>query len=84
LIHIQVVARNQLQLDSREMDFVGFKAELARRKAAQPGLSVMVEGADRANYQAVVDVLEVMQQAGITQAGLVTTSAASGDTLPKP
>ena len=84
LIHIQVVARNQLQLDSREMDFVGFKAELARRKAAQPGLSVLVEGADRANYQAVVDVLEVMQQAGITQAGLVTTSAASGDTLPKP
>ena len=63
------------------MDFAGFKAELARRKAAQHGLSVIVEGADRANYQAVVDVLEVIQQFNITQVGLVT---ASGESLPKP
>ena len=32
----------------------------------------MVEGADSANYQAVVDVLEVIQQLNITQVGLAT------------
>ena len=81
LAHIQVVGRNQIRLDSRKMDFEAFKAELARRKAAQPGLAVIVEGADRANYQAVVDVLEVIQQFNIMQVCLAT---ASGESLPKP
>ena len=69
---IRVIGRNEIQLDSREMNFAGFKTELARRKAAQPEISVVVEGADRADYQSVVDVLEVIQQLNITQAGLAT------------
>jgi biopolymer transport protein ExbD len=79
--HIRVVGRNQIQLDSRSLTFAEFKTELANRKAAQPGLTVMVEGTDTAKYQAVVDVLGVIQQLSIAQVGLAT---ASGDALPKP
>jgi biopolymer transport protein ExbD len=33
-----------------------------------------VEGADTANYQAVVDVLELLQQLEISQVGLATVA----------
>ena len=75
---IRVMGRDKIELDSREMNFVGFKTELARRQAAQPDISVVVEGADHADYQSVVNVLEVIQQLHITQAGLAT---AAGDAL---
>jgi biopolymer transport protein ExbD len=78
LARICVVGRNQIQLDACAMDWAGFKAELARRKTAQPDLAAVVEGADTANYQAVVDVLEVIQQLNITQTGLATSC---GDAL---
>ena len=77
---IRVVGRNAIELDAREMNFADFKTELARRKAAQPEISVVVEGAEHADYQSVVNVLEVVQQLNITQAGLAT---AGGDALQK-
>ena len=77
---IRVVGRNQLQLDSRSLTFAEFKTELARRKAAQPEISVVVEGAEHADYQSVVNVLEVVQQLDITQVGLAT---ADGEALQK-
>jgi biopolymer transport protein ExbD len=79
-VRIRVAGLNQIQLDSREMNFAEFKAELARRKAAQPEISVVVEGAEHADYQSVVNVLEVVQQLNITQAGLAT---ADGEALQK-
>jgi len=78
---IRVMDRNRIQLDARVMDFAGFKAELARRKTAQPDLAAVVEGADTADYQAVVDVLEVIQQLSIAQVGLAATG---DDVLQKP
>ena len=78
---IRVIGRNQIQLDFRSLTLAEFKAELAKRKAAQPDLAVIVEGTDTANYQAVVDVLEVIQQLSIAQVGLATVS---GDALPNP
>ena len=54
------------------MTLAEFKTELAKRKAAQPDIAVIVEGTDTANYQVVVDVLEVIQQLSIAQVGLAT------------
>jgi biopolymer transport protein ExbD len=71
--HIRVTGRNQIQLDSLSLTRDEFKTALAQRKAAQPGLSVIVEGTDTANYQSVVDVLETLQQLEISQVGLATT-----------
>lgn len=79
--YIKVVGRNQIQLNSHSLTFAEFKDELARRKAAQPDIAVIVEASDRAEYQAVVSVLEAVQQLNITQAGLAT---APGDALQNP
>jgi biopolymer transport protein ExbD len=79
-VHIRVAGRNLIQLDSRNLTFAEFKTELAGRRAAQPDLAVIVEGTDRAEYQAVVDVLEAIQQLNITEVGLATM----GEALQKP
>src|ERR1019366_5988768 len=48
---IRVAGRNEIQLDSRSLTRDELKTALAMRKAAQPDLSVIVEGTDTANYQ---------------------------------
>ena len=73
--HIRVAGRDEIQLDARSLSFAGFQAELARRKAVQPDIVVIVEAADRTEYQAVVDVLEVVQKLNISQAGLAIVSS---------
>jgi biopolymer transport protein ExbD len=77
---IRVMGRNEVQLDSQKVSLAEFKAELARRKAGQPEISVVVEGTEHADYQSVVNVLEVVQQLNITQVGLAT---ADGEALQK-
>lgn len=72
--HIRVLGHNQILLEARRLTLKEFKIELASRKARQSELAVIVEGGDRAEYQAVVDVLEVLQQLNITQVGLTTDS----------
>jgi biopolymer transport protein ExbD len=74
--HILVLGHDQIQLEARRLTLKEFKIELASHKAMQSELTVIVEGTDRAEYQAVVDVLEVLQQLNITQVGL---AAVSGD-----
>jgi len=71
---IRVVGRNQVQLDARDLTFTELKTELAKRKAERPDISVIVEGTDRAEYQAVVSVLEALQQLNITEVGLANAS----------
>lgn len=77
--HIRVLRRDQIQLETRRLTLAELKSELAARKAAQPDLAVIVEGADHAEYQTIVDVLESIQQLNITRVGLAT---ARGDTPP--
>lgn len=69
---IRVAGRTQIRLESNSLSIEELRFQLARRKAGQPDLAVIVEGADTASYQAVVDVLEVLQQLEISQVGLAT------------
>jgi len=73
-VRIRVAGGNQIRLESSNWSIAELKLELARRKAAQPDLAVIEEGADTANYQAVVDVLELLQQLEISQVGLATVA----------
>jgi biopolymer transport protein ExbD len=50
------------------------KKQLREAKSADANLSVIVDGADEALYQKVVDVLDVLQQLEITRVGLATGS----------
>ncbi len=83
--HLRVAGDNRLQLEGRSLTLAECKTELARRKAVQPELTVIVEGADTAKYQAVVAVLELLQQLAISQVGLATTATrTASDSWPSP
>ena len=57
----------------------GLREQLRRMKAADSGLSVVVEGSDEVDYQNVINVLDIIQQLDIAKLGLATEAA-----LPKP
>ena len=48
------------------------KAGLQRRKTQSPSLALIVEALDDADYQSLIDVLDLIQELGISQAGLST------------
>jgi biopolymer transport protein ExbD len=50
----------------------GLKDELSQMKDADPELAVVVKGSDEVAYQGMVNVLDVLQQLGITKVGLAT------------
>ena len=47
-------------------------ASLAQYKAANPNLPVVLKGDSAANYQTIMDVLEVAKKLNITEIGIVT------------
>jgi biopolymer transport protein ExbD len=53
------------------------KADLQQLKAEDPGVSVVVKGADDVDYQNMINVLDVLQQLDITKVGLATEAGAS-------
>lgn len=50
----------------------GLKDELSQMKDADPELAVVVKGSDEVAYQGMINVLDVLQQLGITKVGLAT------------
>jgi biopolymer transport protein ExbD len=53
------------------------KSTLQQLKAADPGISVVVKGADDVDYQFMVNVLDILRQLDITKVGLATEAAAT-------
>ena len=53
------------------------KDTLQQLKAEDPGVSVVVKGADEVDYQNMINVLDVLRQLDITKVGLATEAAAS-------
>jgi biopolymer transport protein ExbD len=74
---------NRLLVDEKGQPFLngalftlpGLKEQLRQMKAADPELGVVVEGAEDADYQHLINVLDVLQQLDITKVGLATQSA---------
>lgn len=73
---ITVTADGSLYLDAYPVDLDSLQANLARYKAANPALPVVLKGDATAQYQKVMDVLEVVKRLDITEIGLVTRRAA--------
>jgi biopolymer transport protein ExbD len=72
---IKVDDSGQPFFDGVALDLATLKRTLASEKAADPALAVVVEGADDADYQNMVDVLDILQQLDITKVGLATDTA---------
>jgi biopolymer transport protein ExbD len=75
--HIVVDAKGQTYLNDAPVSIPVLKAGLQQLKAADPGLSVVVKGADEVDYQNMINVLDVLQQLDITKVGLATETGLS-------
>lgn len=69
---ITVMADGQIYLDAYPVTFAELESQLRQHKAVDPELPVVIKGDDKAYYQSVVDVLDLLQRLEITQLGLVT------------
>jgi biopolymer transport protein ExbD len=69
---IDVAANGQITLNEKNVTPAELKADLQAMKAADADLKVVVKGADEADYQNMVSVLDVLQQLDITKVGLAT------------
>ena len=75
--HIVVDAKGQTYLNDTPVTIPALKADLQQLKAEDPGVSVVVKGADDVDYQNMINVLDVLQQLYITKVGLATEAGAS-------
>jgi len=74
---IAVDGRGQITFNSEVVTVAQLKNTLQQLKAADPGVSVVVKGADDVDYQFMVNVLDVLRQLDITKVGLATETAAA-------
>ena len=75
---IFVDVKGQPFLNDIACSLPGLKDKLRQMKAADAGLSVVVEGSEEVDYQNVINVLDIIQQLDITKLGLATEAAATG------
>lgn len=61
-----------ITLNGQKMEFPTLKESLFAMKASDPETSVVVKGAGDVDYQGVIRVLDLLQQADITKVGLAT------------
>ena len=73
---ITITADGSIFLDAYPVDLAQLKARLADHKAANPALPVVLKGDAAAQYETVMQVLEVAKSLDITELGLVTRRSA--------
>jgi biopolymer transport protein ExbD len=73
---ITITADGALYLDAYPVSVEQLRASLAQYKAANPNLPVVLKADAAAQYQKVMEALEVVKQLDITEVGLVTKRAA--------
>ena len=76
LNRLNVEASGRITLNEQEVQLPALKQLLVDLKAADPETPVVVKGASDVDYQKVISVLDLLQQADITKVGLAT------DTVP--
>ncbi len=72
---ITITADGAVYLDAYPVDMDQLRASLGQYKAANPNLPVVLKGDSAAQYQKVMEVLEVVKSLDITDIGLVTKRA---------
>ncbi|PWU12958.1 MAG: biopolymer transporter ExbD [Verrucomicrobia bacterium] len=72
---IQVDAKGHITLDNEAIELPALKQKLVASKASDPKVNVVVRGSADVEYQSVVGVLDVLQQADISNVGLALDAA---------
>jgi biopolymer transport protein ExbD len=73
---IFVDAKGQIHFNGVNLAIATLKDKLRQLKTGEPGLGVVVEGADDVDYQNMVDVLDLLRQLDITKVDLATGTGA--------
>lgn len=69
---ITITADGAVYLDAYPVTMDQLRANLAQYKAANPNLPVVLKGDASAQYEKVMEVLEIVKHLDITEIGLVT------------
>jgi biopolymer transport protein ExbD len=69
---IQVDVTGKVKLNDQPFELPALKQTLVAMKNSDPETSVVVRGAADVDYQRVISVLDILQQADITKVGLAT------------
>jgi biopolymer transport protein ExbD len=72
---ITITADGAVYLDAYPVSLEQLAATLGQYKAANPALPVVLKGDAAAQYDKVMDVMEVLKRLDITEVGLVTKRA---------
>ena len=71
--YVTVDGHGQVFLNSKQEPNLGeLQADLVALRTQNPDLSVVVRGDSKIQYQNVVNVLDILQQANVTKVGLAT------------
>lgn len=70
--NIAVDARSQITLNGEFVTLSQLKQKLAALQAGNPDIAVVVKGADDVPYQAMVSILDTLQQLNIEKVGMAT------------
>jgi biopolymer transport protein ExbD len=69
---VTISADGRVYLETEVVSLAQLEAKLIQYRAADPRLSVVVKGDSHVQYQRIIEVLDVMKRARITELGLVT------------
>ena len=72
---ITINTEGKVFLDTSPVTLSELEARLAQMKAENPNLPIVVKADRIAQYQGIMDVLNVIGQVGITQVGLATKAS---------
>jgi biopolymer transport protein ExbD len=72
---ITVNSEGKFFLNTQEVTLVELEGRLSQAKSANSNVQVVVKGDSVTQYQAVMDVLNVVGQLGISQVGLATKAS---------
>ena len=72
---ITINTEGKVFLDTSPVSLSELEGRLAQLKAENPNLPIVIKGDRTTQYQAIMDVLTVVGQVGITQVGLATKAS---------
>jgi biopolymer transport protein TolR len=67
---VTINAQGEFFLDDKKIDLTGLRTNLRARARMKPDLSVIVNGDKDVKYDAVIRVIDVLNQSGIRNTGL--------------
>ena len=77
--YISVDGKGNLFLNMRPLDLTGLYQDLVALRVKDPDLSVIIRGDSGIQYQHVVNVLDVLQQANVVKVSLATEASAAAN-----